>query len=103
MQSEKIVNDFRSSILKPMRTDYMSVWDLLELVCKSVELEMKVTDEGVLIRRPKPEVCQECFDKIVIFKGSGRDSYYYICGQVDTPGHISRNEVIKMLLTGEYQ
>jgi hypothetical protein len=50
----EIINDLRSSILKPMRTDYMSVWDLLELVCKQVELEMVVQDDGVLIRREKP-------------------------------------------------
>lgn len=53
MFKDEIINDLRSSILPPMRTDYMSVWDLLELVCKQAELEMVVQDDGVLIRRPK--------------------------------------------------
>ena len=97
MQPEEIVNDFRTSILKPLRTDYMSVWDLLELVCKSVELEMKLTDEGVLISRPRPEKCQECFGRTVLFKGSGLESEYYICSQVDTPGHLSRVEINQLI------
>jgi hypothetical protein len=53
MPKDEIINDLRSSILKPMKTDYMSVWDLLELVCKQVELERVVQDDGVLIRREK--------------------------------------------------
>jgi hypothetical protein len=89
MFKEEIINDLRSSILPPMKTDYMSVWDLLELVCKQVELEMVVQDDGVLIRRQPPKVCQECFGKTVLFKGSGLDSQYYICSRVDTPGHLS--------------
>lgn len=51
-----IQTDLRSRIVNLSRTDYISVWDLLELVCQKVELEMQPLENGLYLYRPKETI-----------------------------------------------